>query len=443
MQLYNRGEITATWPVTIKSISEVDELLRPSTDEISLGKIVVSFDGSSTVKVLPTPPTLNFRPDATYLLVGCLGGLGRSLSSWMISRGAKHLAFMARSGASSKSAASLITSIEAQGVDVKIIQSDVAIKADVENAARQIDPRYPVRGVLNAAMVLDDAIFQNMTLESWNAAVRPKVHGSRNLHDVFRHAELDFFVMTSSVSGTLGTPGQSNYAAANAYMDALARHRRMQGLPAVSLILPMVLGVGYVAEHSELEASLGRKGLYGIDEDELLCAFEVAMTPQPDPRTAQDHVMVGLDPALLAVSASKVDPADVFWLEDARFQSVKGAMAESRDGGGSGTGASASSPGQQSIVSVIEAAKSINEAVDATTAHLVQRLSRLLMIEAAEFQVDTRSIGSYGLDSMIGAEFRNWVFREFKTDVPFQRLLAADLTVRKFAADLCGRVLDR
>ena len=422
-------------PVTTKSISDVDELLRPNTDEINLGKIVVLYEANSTVKVLPTPPILRFRSDATYLLVGCLGGLGRSLSSWMIERGARHLAFMGRSGASSKSAASLITSIEAQGVDVKVIKSDVTVKEDVMNVVNQIDRRYPIRGVLNAAMVLDDGIFQNMVINTWNTAVKPKFQGSKNLHEVFQNTELDFFVMTSSVSGTLGTPGQSNYAAANAYMDSLARHRRMQGLPAVSLILPMVLGVGYVAEHSELEDSLGRKGMYGINEDELLRAFEVAMTPQPDPRTAEDHVIVGLDPSLLAVSAAKTDPADVFWLEDARFQSVKVAMTEK-------SGGNSSSAAGQSIISIIKAAKSEDEAVDATTAYLIQRLSRLLMIDASEFQVDAASIGSYGLDSMIGAEFRNWVFREFKMDVPFQRLLAADLTISKFATDLCMKVLE-
>ena len=422
-------------PVTVKSISDIDELLRPNTEEISLGNIVVSYEATSTLKVLPTPPSLRFRPDATYLLVGCLGGLGRSLSSWMIERGARHLAFMGRSGALSKSAASLITSIEAQGVDVNVIKSDVTVKADVENVVSQTDSRYPIRGILNAAMVLDDGIFQNMTIDSWNMAVKPKVQGSQNLHEVFQNTELDFFVMTSSVSGTLGTPGQSNYAAANAYMDSLARHRRMQGLPAVSLVLPMVLGVGYIAEHSELEESLGRKGMYGIDEDELLRAFEVAMTPQPDPRTAEDHIVVGLDPSLLAVSAAKADPADVFWLEDARFQSVKMAMTEN-------SGGNSSSAAGQSIISTIKTAKSKDEAVDATTTCLVQRLSRLLMIEASEFQVDTRSIGSYGLDSMIGAEFRNWVFREFKMDVPFQRLLGADLTILKFATDLCAKVLE-
>lgn len=277
-------------------------------------------------------------------------------------------------------------------------------------------------------------MFHNMTIESWERVVKPKVQGTRNLHEVFRNQELDFFVMTSSTSGILGHPGQSNYAAANSFLDALARYRQSQGLPAVSLILPMVLGVGYIAEHWTLEDSVRRQGAYGIDEDELLRAFEVSMVAHSNSKMAFDHILVGLEPSKLAKSASQADSNDVFWFEDPRFQIVKAAMAEMN--GESKVGPNSGG----SIVTSINAAESAGDAVTATQNYLVQRLSRLLLIEPSTFQVDTRSIGSYGLDSMIGAEFRNWVFRKFKTEVPFQRLLAPDTTISKLAAELSAKV---
>ncbi|MCJ1309500.1 hypothetical protein MMC25_003160 [Agyrium rufum] len=436
-QMIEQQKISLTSAVTVGSISEIDDLLRTDSVESNFGKIVVTFDSNATIKLLPSLPSLRFNPDVTYLLVGCLGGLGRSLTSWMIEHGARHLAFMGRSGADSPSAASLIASIKAQNVNVTILQADVTVKANLEAAVKQIDNRYPIRGVVNAAMVLEDSVFQNMTIDKWRRVIAPKVHGSLNLHEMFQDVhELDFFVMTSSISGILGTPGQSNYAAANTFLDSLARHRRMKCLPAMSLILPMVLEVGYVAEHSELEDSLRRKGIYGIYEIELLRAFEIAMTPQPDPRLAVDHLIVGLEPSQLAKSASHADPADVFWLEDPHFHCVKIALRQLTNG----VSITLAADSGQDIVTSIKSAKTMDDAITATTSCLIQRLSRLLMVDVADFQTDSGSIGNYGIDSMIGAEFRNWIFREFKVDVPFQRLLAADLTIRKFAADLSRRV---
>jgi hypothetical protein len=118
---------------------------------------------------------------------------------------------------------------------------------------------------------------QTMTVDMFNAAIAPKVKGARALHQALQDDTLDFFIMTSSVSGTIGNPGQTNYSAANSYLDMLAWHRHLKGLPATSLVLPMILDVGVVAETESLEAKITRKGWYGIDEREMLRGFETAM----------------------------------------------------------------------------------------------------------------------------------------------------------------------
>jgi acyl carrier protein len=217
---------------------------------------------------------------------------------------------------------------------------------------------------------------------------------------------------------------------ANAFLDALAHHRRSQGLPAISLVLPMILGIGYIAENPEIEASIRRKGMYGIDESEMLAAFEVAMTPELSSSAAVDHIIAGLEPSRLAKSVSATS-ADIFWTREPRLRTLGTAMKQHMAKEGSATG--------DSIVAAISNARQPAEAIDAVKAYLVQRLSRLLMIRVEEFQPETRSIASYGLDSMIGAEFRNWVFREFKVDIPFQQLLAGNLTVAKLATELCEK----
>ena len=268
-----------------------------------------------------------------------------------------------------------------------------------------------------------------MTYDSWKTSTNPKVHGTRNLHEVLQGVPLDFFVMTSSVSGILGTPGQSNYAAGNSYLDALARHRLSKHKNAASVILPMVLGVGVVAENLELEDSLKRKGMYGIDEEHLLEAFEVAIANQGN-KGAADHIVVGLEPSQLRKAANAADAVDSFWMEDARFKTLLEAMTS---GSESGCGA-----GGQSILAAIKSATTAAEAVQAAREHLVAKLSRMLLLPLEDFEEDVKSLADYGLDSMIGAELRNWIFKEFALDIPFQQLLSPSLTLTKFSGQVCA-----
>ena len=234
--------------------------------------------------------------------------------------------------------------------------------------------------------------------------------------------------MTSSTSGTLGTPGQANYAAGNAYLDSLAQHRRANGKAGVSLVLPMVLGVGYVAEHPEVEEALKRKGVYGIDEEHLLQSFEASMSPQ-----APHQVIVGMDPAKLQKSISASETTDGFWFEDKRFRTLLHSI-QSSSSAGSGLGGGSDA----SVLASIQAAGSPAEAVELVTGHFTAKLSRLLLINMAEFEDPAAPIASYGLDSMIGAELRNWIFKEYALDIPFQQLLGATLTIGKFAAQVCA-----
>ncbi|KAL8779234.1 MAG: hypothetical protein Q9213_007041 [Squamulea squamosa] len=162
----------------------------------------------------------------------------------------------------------------------------------------------------------------------------------------------NWFIMTSSTSGTLGTPSQANYSAANSFMDSLARHGVGNGLLAASLVLPIVLGIDLVAEHSEIEEALKRKGIYGIDEEHLLEWFEASMLLQLTKRSI-DHVVVDFDPQLLQKSINDGETTDAFWLEDVRFKSLLHPMSAS---GGAASGG-------QNAVRTIKSAKSPAEAV--------------------------------------------------------------------------------
>ncbi|KAI1348949.1 hypothetical protein F5Y01DRAFT_290832 [Xylaria sp. FL0043] len=381
--------------------------------------------------------------DGTYVLVGCLGGLGRSLTKWMMEHGARHFAFISRSGASKPEAARVIANIENfPGTSTRVYHADASNELAMQCIIYSLQAERPIRGVVHAAMVLKDGMFEQMSYASYMAVINPKVRGALSLHKALGNAQLDFFIMTSSVSAVLGNMGQSNYSAANSFLDALARHRTSAGLAATSLALPMVLDVGVVAEDDAIEASLMRKGLYGISEEEMLRGIEQAMTMKSEPQSSgssplavsmHSHLVMGMEAREIggAISAIKAENADLFWLNNARFCHLRAAVEADAARGSSGSEDQVGVH-EQGFATVLEAAQSQGpEAVVAVIAtHIMQRMSGILMIPVDDFEVDGPSLGSYGLDSMIGAEMRSWLFKEFGLDYSFQKLLSKTLTFK-------------
>ena len=155
VSLYRQKSITNLAPVTVKNIAMLDSAVSSFSDNFSSGKTLMVYEPSEIpLNVIPGRPTIKFRQDATYLLVGCLGGLGRSLTSWMMKHGARRFVFLSRSGTDVQQAAVLVRDIEAGGADVRIVRGDVTVKADVDLAVAGVQAEHPIRGVVQAAMVL-------------------------------------------------------------------------------------------------------------------------------------------------------------------------------------------------------------------------------------------------------------------------------------------------
>jgi acyl transferase domain-containing protein len=187
------------------------------------------------------------RADGAYLVTGGLGSLGLEVAAWLVRNGARALVLAARH-APGERAREAIAALERDGAHVLALEVDVAdrgaLAAALDYAARELPP---LRGVVHAAGVLDDGVVLMQTPERFAAVMAPKVRGTWNLHALTAREPLDFFVTFSSVAAVLGSPGQSNYAAANAYMDALARVRRARGLPALSVAWGPWSGAGMAA----------------------------------------------------------------------------------------------------------------------------------------------------------------------------------------------------
>ena len=179
-----------------------------------------------------SPP--RFRPDASYVIVGGLGGLGLVTAQWMIEQGARYVALVARRSPSA-GATEVIARLEAKGARVRTFQADVANQSDMARVLAEIREEMPLHGVVHAAAHLDDGLLRHMDQQRFDAVMAPKVRGAWNLHNLTVNDRLDFFVMFSSIASLIGSPGQGNYAAANAFLDALAHHRSARGMPALSI----------------------------------------------------------------------------------------------------------------------------------------------------------------------------------------------------------------
>ena len=175
------------------------------------------------------------RTDGTYLITGGCGGLGLEVGLSMANDGAGAIVLVSRSKPS-QSALEKITKMEAVGASVVVINSDISIKGNVEGILHQIKRELPpLRGVIHAAGVTEDALISHLDWQSFERVLAPKVAGVWNLHILTQHMPLDFFVLFSAGASIFGSAGQGSYAAANAFLDALAYHRKAMSLPGLSI----------------------------------------------------------------------------------------------------------------------------------------------------------------------------------------------------------------
>ncbi|AUS81208.1 hypothetical protein C1701_26005 [Actinoalloteichus sp. AHMU CJ021] len=233
------------------------------------------------VATMPVP----LDPAGTVLVTGGAGALGGLVAKRLVGEhGVRHLLLASRRGMDTPGAAELCAELADLGAEVSVATCDVAVRDDVERLLAGIPEDHPLTAVVHTAGVLDDRTVETLTADGIDVVLRPKVDGARHLHELTRHLDLSAFVLFSSVAATFGSAGQGNYAAANAYLDALAQHRRGTGLPAISLAWGLWAGVGGMTAHlAEADlTSKARQGSGALSAQEGLALFDLAWT-RPDP----------------------------------------------------------------------------------------------------------------------------------------------------------------
>jgi hypothetical protein len=333
-----------------------------------------------------------------------------------VTHGAKNLIFISRSGAVSQEAQAFIESLHASKVRTAILRCDVSDFFGLSNLLTEVLCSFPpIKGVIQGAMTLNDSLFSNMTSHQWTSTILPKVHGSKNLHETTLSQPLDFFVLLSSLHSFIGNPGQANYAAGCAYQVALAKYRNAQGLPATAIDLGIVGDVGYVVEKKVQGRKVQVQKFKHIHENEMLALVELSIR-----EPTMGHLVTGLDSDLdLNVLGDEEKP---FFAHDPVLSHLSylrphlriDAPTQMSDDGNTSTSLSLSA--QLSSDPSPEVAKEL------VLAALLKKLSRSLMMDVSELDA-RRSMSSYGTDSLVAVEIKNWIQRETKANVSVFEIL--------------------
>ncbi|HVK65323.1 MAG TPA: SDR family NAD(P)-dependent oxidoreductase [Polyangium sp.] len=272
MQLFDMG-VFQPLPVKEFRVDEARDAYRLMAQAKHVGKIVVLMNDPA-VPILPVEdPKPTILANATYLITGGLGGLGLSLARWMVERGARHLALVSR-GDPSEAARDAIAAMEKAGAEVSVVAADVTREDQVDAMLAEIKKHMPpLRGIVHAAGLLDDRTLLEMDEERFTRVMAPKVRGAFHLHARTLDQKLDFFVLYSSSASLLGAPGQGNYAAANAFLDALSHARRRTGRPATSIHWGPFADVGLAAIQDNRGKRLSHRGIESLSPAQGLLAF--------------------------------------------------------------------------------------------------------------------------------------------------------------------------
>lgn len=413
--LFESGELQPG-EITEFPISQLGDAMKFMTRAAYRGKIVMNMQ-HDTIPTLPARQA-SLRPDRTYLISGGASGFGLEIARWMLKRGARHFVLLSRSGCKTDEDRAAVEAMRAQGAEVVLAQADVADAAAVRKLIARIQEELPpLAGVVHGAAVMDDASLSAMNMARFEKVFAPKAQGAWNLHEetVRADADLDFFLMLSSISSALGFYGQVNYAAANYFQDALAHLRRQQGLPATAINLGVMghyAGLSRaVSENQDILGLLESQGLMVMPLADVLTKLEAVLIQQPITRVTGRFEW------------SRFRQAYPHLVRDARFVDILGDAALARG----------NRPKSSNLRATLAELKPA-ERQSRLEQELQVKLARILDAQPEKLDV-AASIDVLGLDSLMLTDLQIWIARVLDITLPLIKLLKGP-SIANLAADL-------
>ncbi|KAL8893690.1 MAG: hypothetical protein Q9192_005018 [Flavoplaca navasiana] len=463
MAMFESQKLQVPYPLQTYQLQDVEKAFRFIQSGKSSGKIVLEVAKSEELPVSDCPrygccfvestkSDFTLHENASYLIAGGLGGLGRCIARWLVHRGAKNLLLLSRSGPSdNEEAMKLLIELRDHGVRVETPICDIAdIRALKDILQQQSSNMPPIKGCFQASMALrasPDTFSQShiiimlkkdtgLDIRDHISHLAPKVQGSWNLHSALPSG-LDFFILLSSVCGIFGNSGQSNYAAGNTFQDVLARFRVSHGEKATALDLGIILSEGFVAENKHIMDHLMRLSLLlPISLDELFALFDLYCDPErelEEPAT-YSQLITGLK----LPADQKAEGRDILVaMQQPMFRHMHEIAPTTTVNPSDGKKRRV----QNDLRIQFSQAASQEDAAVIVSEALRTKMSRILGVSLDEIQLDSR-VESYGVDSLVAVELRNWLANEVDADVAVFELLGS-ATLRNVGTVVAGKSSNR
>jgi acyl transferase domain-containing protein len=344
--------------------------------------------------------------DNTYLITGGLRGLGLLVAGWLVDQGARHLVLIGRRRAN-EVASRQIKEFEQNGVQVKVVQADVSNKTQIKQVLTDIETDMPpLRGIIHAAGVLADGVLVQQNWERFSHVMAPKVSGAWYLHTLTLHQPLDFFVLFSSAAALLGSQGQANHAAANAFLDALAHYRRAQGLAGLSINWGAWSEIG-AAANQKVSERVKMKGMESITPQQGLQALAQLLS--------QASIQVGVVPIKWPAFLQQLPPDSQPPFLSELIREEQQSMSSQQ---------SATLPAE--CLHQLNLASSDEERMIHLTTYLQTQVANALRLNTVDVQ---QPLNNIGVDSLMAVELRNKVRKELGVDVPIVKFMEGSSVV--------------
>ncbi|PVH73919.1 ketoacyl-synt-domain-containing protein [Cadophora sp. DSE1049] len=401
-------------PSSIFPASEVSNAFEHLAQVGSAGQVILTFKTNDQLPVSSDAMNQLFlRGNSTYIIVGGLGGLGRSLAILLAENGARHIVTLSRSGATTSAAKELIKRLSAMGATLTAFACDVSDETSLSSVLSQISQNHPpIRGAIQSAAVIRDSIYDTMTHSQWEDSLKPKVQGSWALHKLLLK-DMDFFIMLSSISGIFGNRSQANYAAGNTFQDALAEYRFKRGLRTVSVDLGLMTDVGMAAE-GVVKVGVKNEEVVEMRESEFWAVMKAAMRGECGGKRVPTQVVCGLPTGGMVKRWGSEEP---FYFRDPRFAMLKK----------SGLDESAETDDKQTkkdtISFQLSKVSSIHEAAEVISVALCHKVAKGLQVSADNIDA-SKPLHIYGIDSLMAVDIRSWVLMKLKSEISLFDLLS-------------------
>lgn len=402
MTLFNDGSYKPLPSVNFPA-SQTATAFRYMAQRKNIGKVIVTFDeiaeDSADVASDETDSLVAIKPGASYLVTGGLGAVGLRIAQWLVDSGADHILLLARSNPSPEQ----LNAISGLAKKAKIVclQGDVSDQKSLASAISQIPADFPsIAGVIHAAGALADGLLYDMTADRFAKPLAAKVDGGWNLHQVSLDWPLDFFVLFSSVASVLGSPGQANYSAANAYLDALAAHRRASGLPATTINWGP-WAEGGMATDAHRDGQIGDRGLRLQSPQQSLDAMQRILETD----RAHDYVVMDVNWSALASQFNRGRPKffDAFAAQWQSKESNKGSAVD------------------HVTIHKLRIANTADR-LQLVKDYLAKELGRILGAAPEELQ-PAQPLSVVGVDSLMAMELKSNLEAKLQIEVPMSSLM--------------------